>query len=156
MKDYIMIIIAGFVLLFFSMCNKENDVDTEYPVVNMSGDDAGPQNCDTVYRGQSFTTKALFTDNEELGAYSIDLHENFDHHTHSAEIENCNLDDIKDPVNPFQYIQSFEIPDGSMQYNMSQDIFIPQDVDPGDYHFMIRLTDKAGWQTLQGLSLKVL
>jgi hypothetical protein len=156
MGNRLLLLIAGSLLLLFSTCAKEEDKDTEYPVIDISGPDAYPQNCDTLQRGETFTVKAVFTDNEELGAFSIDLHENFDHHTHSADIDECNLDPIKDPVNPFQYIQSFTIPDGLREYSMSVDIFIPADVDPGDYHFMIRLTDKAGWQSLQGLSIKVL
>lgn len=28
-------------------------------------------------------------------------------------------------------------------------------IDAGDYHFMIRVTDKEGWQTMKGLSLKI-
>jgi hypothetical protein len=155
-KKYLSVIIAGCMLMLFSMCAKEDDKDTEYPVIDVSSPGAAPQNCDTVYRGQTFATKAFFSDNEELGAYSIDIHENFDHHTHSADIEECDLDPIKDPVNPFKYIDSFDIPAGSKEYSMSQDIFIPADVDPGDYHFMIRLTDRAGWQSLYGLSIKVL
>jgi hypothetical protein len=157
MKIKILFIVLSVpVLLLFNFCNKENDVDTEYPVIDMSSPDSYPQNCDTINRGKTFTAKATFSDNVELGAYSIDIHENFDHHTHSADIDQCDLDQIKDPVNPFKYIQSFEIPAGSKEYSMSVDIFIPQDVDPGDYHFMIRLTDKAGWQSLYGLSIKVL
>jgi hypothetical protein len=41
-------------------------------------------------------------------------------------------------------------------YEATTQITIPADVDPGDYHFMIRLTDKEGWQTLKGLSIKIL
>nr|WP_244939634.1 DUF4625 domain-containing protein [Arcticibacter tournemirensis] len=32
---------------------------------------------------------------------------------------------------------------------------MPADADPGDYHFMIKLTDKEGWQTIKGLSIKL-
>jgi hypothetical protein len=150
------ILIAGGLLLLFTHCSKEDDKDTEYPVIDMSSPGSFPQNCDTVFRGQSFTVKAVFKDNQELGAYNIDMHENFDHHTHSADIQECDLDEIKDPVNPFLFIQSYDIPAGSTEYSMSQDIFIPENVDQGDYHFMIRLTDKAGWQSLYGLSIKIL
>lgn len=155
-KNHLLIFIAGCLLFLFSMCAKKNDQDTVYPVIDLSSPGAHPQNCDTVLRGESFMVKAIVTDNEELGAYSIDIHDNFDHHTHSADIEDCDLDPIKEPVNPFKFIQSYNIPAGSKQYTINQDIYIPQDVDTGDYHFMIRLTDKAGWQSLYGLSLKVL
>jgi hypothetical protein len=153
---YLSIFFAACLLFLFSKCAKEDDIDTEYPVIDLSSPGSYPQNCDTVYRGNTFTAKAFFTDNEELGAYSIDIHENFDHHTHSADIEACVLDPIKDPVDPFQFIESFDIPAGLQEYSMEQDIYVPQDADTGDYHFMIRLTDRAGWQSLYGLSIKVL
>ena len=152
----LLILLTGSFLLLFGMCAKEDNKDTEYPVIDLSSHGAYPHNCDSISRGETFTTIAFFSDNEELGAYSIDIHQNFDHHTHSADIDECNLGAVKEPVNPFQYIQSFEIPLGSKEYTMSQDIYVPQDADPGDYHYMIRLTDKAGWQTVYGIAIKIL
>lgn len=35
------------------------------------------------------------------------------------------------------------------------DIKIPADIDAGDYHFMIRLTDRAGWQQLHAVAIKI-
>ena len=42
-----------------------------------------------------------------------------------------------------------------MLFHASVDIDIPENIDTGDYHFMVRLTDKAGWQQLKGISLKI-
>lgn len=105
---------------------------------------------------KKITFRAKFTDNTALGSYSLDIHHNFDHHTHSTEVNNCTADPIKKPVNPLLYINSVTIPDGQKSYEAVQEITIPTDIDPGDYHFMIRLTDKEGWQTIKGLSIKIL
>lgn len=35
------------------------------------------------------------------------------------------------------------------------DYVFKDDTDPGDYHFMIRLTDRAGWQQLKAMAIKV-
>ena len=35
------------------------------------------------------------------------------------------------------------------------EIKVPENVDSGDYHFMILLTDEEGWQTIKGLSIKI-
>lgn len=40
-------------------------------------------------------------------------------------------------------------------YDASQDIQIPKDIDPGDYHFMIRLTDQKGNQQLRAMAIKI-
>ena len=40
-------------------------------------------------------------------------------------------------------------------YTARHDIAIPADIDPGDYHFMVRLTDRAGWQQLHAMAIKI-
>lgn len=141
--------------LAFSCSSDKEDIDTEYPVIDISGADAFPVQCSEVTRGQKLIFKAHFTDNAALGSYSLDIHHNFDHHTHSTEVNNCSSDPIKQAVKPMLYINSVSIPDDVKTFDATQEIMIPADVDPGDYHFMIRLTDKEGWQSLKGLSIKI-
>jgi hypothetical protein len=35
------------------------------------------------------------------------------------------------------------------------DIVVPEGVDEGDYHFMVRVTDRAGWQELRSVAIDV-
>ncbi|HDP55202.1 MAG TPA: DUF4625 domain-containing protein, partial [Bacteroidetes bacterium] len=131
------------------------------PVIDLSIQDAFPVNCDTLYFGESFELKVLFTDNVELGSYSIDIHHNFDHHSHSTEVIECSLDPIKDPINPFLFIEDYNIPAGQTHYQTNTSISIPARnengaYDEGDYHFFISLTDKEGWSAQKGLSIKML
>lgn len=144
-------------LAFISSCSSDNaEIDTEYPVIDITGTGAFPIQCSTIERGKTFTFKASFNDNVELGSYSLDIHHNFDHHTHSTEVTTCETEAVKKPVNPMLFINNYTIPNGVKSYEATAQITIPADVDPGDYHFMIRLTDKEGWQTLKGLSIKIL
>jgi hypothetical protein len=136
-------------------CSKEEEVDDIYPEIDIDFAGAFPQNCDTLQRGESFTVVVKLSDNKELGSYSVDLHHNFDHHNHSTEIDQCGYSEDQTPVNPFLFIQSYTIDAGLTNYTTNLQIDIPADVDTGDYHFMIRVTDKEGWQTMKGLSLKV-
>lgn len=143
--------------LIFTACDSDkNEIDTEYPVIDILAADAFPKQCSTVTRGQKITFRAKFTDNSQLGSYSLDIHHNFDHHTHSTEVMDCTADPVKKPVKPMLYINSVTIPSGQKSYEAVQEISIPGDIDSGDYHFMIRLTDKEGWQTIKGLSIKIL
>ena len=147
-------------LLILAGCNPV-EIDDQKPVIDLSSEGAFPVSCDTLYLGESFTWKVSFTDNVELGSYSLEIHHNFDHHAHSTEVEVCDLDPVKDPANPFQTIMDFEIPAGSTEYNVSESIQIPQsdangDIDPGDYHFFISLTDREGWSVQKGLNIKIL
>ena len=149
------------VLLFvFAGCTDE-EIDDQKPEIDLTIFGAFPGNCDTLYFDEPFIFKALFTDNVELGSYSIDIHNNFDHHSHTTEVSECNLDDIKDPVNPFVIIEDYDIPEGLDAYEVSQEITITGsddngEFDEGDYHFFISLVDKEGWSVQKGLSIKVL
>ncbi len=154
MKKLLFILIVGLPILFYS-CSK-TETDQEYPEIIMNQLGAFPVNCDTLFIGETFSFSALFTDNAALGSYSIEIHNNFDHHTHSTDIDACVFDPDKIPVNPFLTIQEFAIPVDLKQFDAKAEIAIPAGVDSGDYHFMIRLTDMEGWQSIKGISVKLL
>ncbi|MCW3785200.1 DUF4625 domain-containing protein [Plebeiibacterium sediminum] len=142
-------------------CSDSKDIDDIKPEIDTNVSFAFPKQCTTLYFGEDFNFSALFTDNIELGSYSISLHNNFDHHSHSTEVTECELGEIKTPVNPFTFIQDFEIPDNLTEYEANQSITIPTGdenglFDEGDYHFFISLTDKQGWSTQKGLSIKIM
>ncbi len=148
-------------LIFLSSCEKDKEIDQEKPTIDLSIQGAFPVNCDTIYFGEISTLKVLFTDNVELGSFSIDIHHNFDHHSHSTEVTECNLDPVKEPVNPYVFIQDYDIPEGLTEYETNLEINILSTensvlLDEGDYHFFISLTDKEGWSTQKGLSIKML
>ena len=146
--------IISLMLIATTSCGDELK-DEDAPVIDMSLSDAFPQNCAVVYRGESFNFRAKFTDNIALGSYSIEMHHNFDHHSHSTSVVECDMDPVKQAVKPFRFIDEFSIPASSREFVATGTISIPADVDTGDYHFAIRLTDDAGWQTFVGISMKI-
>jgi len=156
------LLLSLFILLFvFSSCNDSEETDQQKPTIDISFADAFPTNCDTIYFGETFELKVQFSDNVELGSYSIDIHNNFDHHSHSTEVTECILGAVKEPVNPFVFIDDYTIPEGLKEYETNLSISIPSDngnglYDEGDYHFFISLTDKEGWSAQMGLSIKML
>ena len=139
----------------------KSDIDEEKPVISIYFDGAFPINCDTIYIGDTNTIQLLFTDNKELGSYSINIHDNFDHHSHSTEVEECSLEEIKDPVNPFILQNDYTIPEGLTEYKATINLYLPNGdnegaYDEGDYHFFISLVDAEGWSSQMGLSIKIL
>lgn len=137
-------------------CKKnEAKVDDIPPVIDLSIAGAFPVQCSEISTGETFVFKARFTDNLELGSFGVDVHHNFDHHSHSTEVEQCATGVIKAPVNPFLLVKNFAIPEGSKTYEAVVEIPVPANADAGDYHFMIKVTDKQGWQTLRGISIKI-
>lgn len=134
-------------------CGEEKDM--ELPEIGTEGIVASPAECDSYRWGDTIEFCYRFTDNVALGKFNLEIHSNHDHHTHSTSAEECELDPVRDPVNPWVYNEDFGIPEGSTDYTAHVDIVVPEGVDWGDYHFMIRLTDQAGWQQLRSVSIKI-
>lgn len=156
---YILLVaIIGFSAVMQSCSNDDDDDnsanDKEKPEIR-DGELPNPIDCQQYSRGETIAFRYTFTDNVELGDFNIEIHNNFDHHTHSTSAGDCPLDAKKSPINPWVYNQDQTIPTGMKSYEAKVDIKIPEDIDPGDYHFMIRLTDKAGWQQLKAVSIKI-
>lgn len=141
-------------VLLFGCSDNNNAKDMERPEI-IDTEDPSPRNCQILLRGGTLPVRCLFTDNKELGAFNIEIHNNFDHHSHSTSAEDCPFDPDRKPENPWIHSEDMEIPAGSVSYLLNLEIPIPDNVDTGDYHFMIRLTDKAGWQVFKAVSLKM-
>lgn len=156
MKTHI-IVITILIALLSNSCEDNNDKkDNELPVIDMSGPDASPISCDTLFRGETFVFQATFTDQVELGSYSLDIHHNFDlHNPHTGEIGECPPEPEKEPLNPFVLQRSFSIPEGLQSFEATNEITVPDDVDEGDYHFTVKLTDQNGWQATYAVSVKI-
>jgi hypothetical protein len=144
---------ALFPALFLEGCDGGDDM--QKPVIEMNGDEYFPQNCVVLKLGDRFTFRAKFSDNVELGNYNIEIHNNFDRHSHSTGSEECETDAKKEPVNAWVFNQDYAIPAGLKEFTANNEIVVPADVDTGDYHFMVRLTDKSGWQQLAAVSVKI-
>ncbi len=147
MKKYI-ILLVGFI---WACESNEPEIDQIYPEVAV----ISPVSCQVFERGKSYTFSATFTDNQELGSYSFDFHDNFNHHSHGTSEENCTLDPIKKSENPFELVKIGTIPSGLKEYKAADTFEIPNNVDTGDYHFTVNLTDKAGWSTIKRISVKI-
>ena len=139
-------------------CSSSDDEtkDMTYPVINTTDIVAIPTDCNVFRRGEVIPFNYLFTDDTELGSYNIEIHHNFDHHTHSTSSVECPMEVKKDPVKAWVYNKDFTIPAGQRTFTARHDIAIPSDIDTGDYHFMVRLTDRAGWQQLHAVAIKII
>ena len=152
-------ILSIMLLCALCACSSDDDEpqkDMLQPVISDTGIVADPIDCQVYHRGDVIPFHYLFTDDTELGAYNIEIHNNFDHHTHSTSSVECPVDVKKDPVKPWIFRQDYTIPAGQRSYDARHDIQIPADIDTGDYHFMVRLTDHAGWQQLHAVAIKII
>lgn len=144
-------------------CQK-TDKDQTPPVI--SSEDFTPENCDIYYLGDTVKVHFSCTDNKELGNFNIEIHSNFDHHTHSTEAGSCeeeheqsvdeHIEEEHSHLQGWIYNKDFSIPEDQTSYIVDLEIVVPEDAEEGDYHFMLRLTDKTGWQTIKSASIKII
>ena len=149
--------LIAFSMLFLASCSSSDDssVDEEKPTITVNYAGGFPQACETLERGETYTFRAQVTDNLGLAAYSLNIHHNFDHHTHDDQGAQCELEETKAAVNPMIYIENFDTPSGTTDYEISISITIPEDVDPGDYHCSYSVTDVTGWQSRTSVDIKI-
>ena len=135
------------------------DKDMTPPDISGADSGASPTNCQVYRPGNVIPFYCLFTDDTELGSFNIEIHGNFDHHSHSTSSVECEEEGHEehvDPQNPWVFNQSYNIPEGQRKFEVRLDIPIPADIDLGDYHFMLRVTDRAGWQQLKAVAIKII
>lgn len=151
--------IAG--LTFIACTDDDNDQDTLLPSIDLSSVEAFPHNCDTLYLGETTNLRFVVSDNAGLGSLGLSIHHNFDHHSHSTEIEECAEQPEKTPVNPLALIIEIPLPVGQKEYKVNYPLFLTVsdaggNLDTGTYHMYLNLTDITGWTTQRGISIKVL
>ena len=149
--------IASLMILLVASCSSEddNEKDLQKPTISINYDGGFPKACEVLTKGETYHFKAQVTYNVELAAYSIDIHNNFDHHTHDDQEASCDLGAIKDPVNPLIFIENYSIEEGVTSYEFDVSITIPTDIDTGDYHCSYSVTDVTGWQSVTSIDIKI-
>ena len=148
-----MISLLATVTFMFSSCDNDDSSDTIKPLIELHEPEEGQALEIGNEHGVHFEMD--LSDDVMLKSYKIEIHSNFDHHSHSTENEECELDPKKQPVKPWIYNKDYPIPAGQISFTANDVIEIPANIDTGDYHFMIRLTDKAGWQQIKSVEVKI-
>lgn len=90
-----------------------------------------------------------------MASYSIEMHHNFDHHTHDDQEDPCELEPITTAVNPFNFSTNNSVPEGLTNFEIEAVITIPATIDTGDYHLALSVTDVTGWQARTAVDVKI-
>ncbi|MDR2691218.1 MAG: DUF4625 domain-containing protein [Dysgonamonadaceae bacterium] len=114
----------------------KEDSDTEKPVIKLEE----PAEGDTLQIGGDHGVhfEAEFSDNEALASYKVDIHHNFDGHTHAMR-SSAETGETVD----FEFNRSWAISGRNVPIH-HHEITIPENAPPGDYHLMVYCTDAAG------------
>ena len=174
-KTSLLMALVSIITVCMVSCGNDDDKDMQKPSIVSDGVTVNPVNCQVYHRGDVIPFYYVFEDDTKLGSFNIEVHDNSDHHSHSTESDDHDHEggecghDHEDGEHAHEaaeqhwvYNRSFEIPAGQRRYEARIDIPIPVDtlvngnrvpIAGGDYHFMIRLTDRAGWQQLKALAI---
>ena len=119
--------------VLFTACEKENDSDVTKPVIKL----AEPEEGDSLLIGypKGVYLEMDLSDNVMLRSYKIDVHNNFDGHSHTK---------AGDGTTPFSFTKEYDLKDKREAHVHHHDIKIPDTATPGKYHLMIYCTDAAG------------
>lgn len=150
MNTFFKSIIPFFIVsvLFTSCSDDDTVIDTEKPQISITE----PHAEDAFAPGSEMDIMAVFTDNVELSSYKIEIHDDFDGHTHAVN--------KTQEVNPWSYEETFTIPSGQTSYEAHQHIDIPAELNgnpitEGYYHLGIFVTDAAGNQSEAFLQIHI-
>ncbi|MGG6230327.1 DUF4625 domain-containing protein [Tenacibaculum sp. SDUM215027] len=142
-------------ILNISCSSESEEPDTEKPTITINYNEGFPKSCTVLEKGKEYTIRVKVSDNIALATYAIDIHHNFDHHTHDDQGSSCELSPIKDPVSPLIFMKNYTIDNNRKEYEIVQNITIPTDIDSGDYHCQISVIDVTGWQSRTSVDIKI-
>lgn len=148
-SKYILVLLL-FISIFITPSCEKHDADTEKPVITISG----PKENDTLYIGSGVHFEADFSDNIALKSYKIDIHNNFDGHSHKSILTDDSI--------AFSFQKSWNFDEGLKNAHIHHhEIEIPNEIDnkpikPGAYHFMVYCTDAAGNESWTAIAVKIL
>lgn len=126
MKRHALLLLAG-VAGLLAACKK---TDKDKPTFSIDT----PADSSVFVSGQSIPFVAAFADNEALSQYKIDIHDNFDGHSHEKYIAN-----IWNRI----FIENI----GGTSFNENKSIPIPDSTAAGWYHFLVTVVDESGNQS---------
>ncbi|MDR2383688.1 MAG: DUF4625 domain-containing protein [Prevotellaceae bacterium] len=135
MRTIIKISVICLTAIFFlslTACDKSDKSDTTKPVITL----IEPAEDDVLQIGSDVHFEAEFEDDEMLASYKVNIHPNFDDHSHAVTKSESETVD-------FEFDKSWTI-SGKNAAIHHHDIVIPENATPGHYHLMVYCIDAAG------------
>lgn len=138
-KKILFFVLSAIMCASFSACD-EDEADTTKPVITLDE----PEDGDSLRIGESVHFECDFSDDEALGSYLIEIHNNFDGHGHKISSSQTRGEDTE----AFYFKKSYDISNLRNTHVHHHDIVIPENATPGAYHLIVYCTDAAGNQAM--------
>lgn len=136
-KYYILSVFAIAFTFVFTSCSKDDDADTTAPVIELDE----PEDGDELKIGADVHFECDFKDDVMLSSYLIEIHSNFDGHSHKTSTRAAEGE-------PFFFKKSYDISGLRNTHVHHHDVVIPENTQEGRYHLVVYCTDAAGNQSL--------
>lgn len=140
---FITLLFSAMITGFVACENKSKD--TTPPVIDEPS--FLPADCDIYYLGDTIPVYFICSDDTELGNYNIEIHSNFDHHTHGTSSVECENSEGEEHHHEEGESHHHEAVEGAWVFNrdfaidrgLKSDtidiaIPVPADIAEGDYH----------------------
>lgn len=145
-NNFLSLLLFVAISIGFISCEREKiaEKDTTKPVINLIAPADGDRLLIGDMNGVHFDVE--FVDNEALGSYKVDIHNNFDGHAHAPM---ARVSTATDSI-PFSYNKSWSDIEGKKNTKVHHhQIRIPRRIDgkpikTGKYHLIVYCLDKAG------------
>ncbi len=121
----------------FIACDKDDKGDTVKPVITLHEPEEGQVLKIGAKSGVHFEMD--LSDDVMLKSYKIDIHNNFDNHTHATT---KSADKVV-----FSFKKEYDVSGQKTAHIHHHDIVIPENAHEGNYHLMVYCTDAAGNST---------
>lgn len=116
----------------FIACDKDDKGDTTKPVITLHE----PEEGQVLKIGGDVHFEMDLADDVMLKSYKIDIHNNFDNHTHANTKSG---DEV-----PFVFRKEYDVSGQRTAHIHHHDIVIPENAHEGKYHLMVYCLDAAG------------
>lgn len=123
--------------LVLTSCSGDDHTDTTAPVITLYE----PENGEALRIGSDIHFECDFRDDVMLGSYMIEIHSNFDGHSHKVQSRSADAE-------PFFFKKSYDLSTLRNTHVHHHDIVIPEHAHEGNYHLVVYCTDAAGNQSL--------
>ncbi|MDR1091797.1 MAG: DUF4625 domain-containing protein [Prevotella sp.] len=133
---YLLLSISIIATVFlFTSCDSDDNGDTTPPVINL----ISPVEDGILKIGgeHGIHLDMELSDNEMLSSYKVEIHNDFDGHTHTSSLKSAE-------TTPFSFQKSWDLSGQKTAKIHHHEIIIPENATPGNYHLMVYCTDAAG------------
>lgn len=142
-----MVSLLATVTFMFSSCDNDDSSDTIKPLIELHEPEEGQALEIGNEHGVHFEMD--LSDDVMLKSYKIEIHSNFDHHSHGG-----NSRAVQETVD-FSFNRSYDVSGQKTVHIHHHDIVIPANATAGDYHLMVYCTDAAGNESYIARNIKL-